>query len=210
MELKRLAITGISTEIGKTICSAIFCEALKADYWKPIQSGDLDYSDSDKVRDLISNSASIVHPETYRLKTPMSPHASADIDKIHIEMDQLIPPSTDNTLVIEPAGGLMVPLNEKDLYIDYIQKLQIPVVLVSKYYLGSINHTLLSVALLKSRNIETIGIVFNGKKVPSSHDIILKQSGLPCLLEIDQEEELGPEIVKKYASRLSIGASYPV
>src|SRR4051812_32249696 len=137
-------ITGIGTGVGKTIISAIVTEKLKADYWKPIQSGDLDNSDTLKVRDLVSNKTTRFYPETYRLTQPFSPHKSAAIDNVVIDIQTIIPPKTDNQLIIEGAGGLMVPLNDNALIIDLIKQLNAQVILVSQNYLGSINHTLLS------------------------------------------------------------------
>ena len=141
----RLFVTGIGTEVGKTVIAAILTEALEADYWKPVQAGDLDYSDTHKVRDLVSHDKSVFHPETHALHHPMSPHAAAERDGVEISLDDFQLPQTENNLIVEGAGGLMVPLNSKDCIIDLIEKLDIEVVLVSRNYLGSINHTLLSV-----------------------------------------------------------------
>src|SRR6202000_3413555 len=114
---KLLFVTGIGTGIGKTVVSAVLTEKLKADYWKPVQSGDLDNSDTLKVKSLVSNTVSVFHPETYRLTQPYSPHKSAAIDGISIEKEKFIIPQTNNHLVIEGAGGLMVPLNDSFLMI---------------------------------------------------------------------------------------------
>jgi len=159
---KTYFITGIGTGIGKTIVSSIVTEKLQADYWKPIQSGDLDQSDSMKVESLISNSKTVIHQEAFRLTQPLSPHLSAKLDNTDLSIDKLFTPSTDNTLIIEGAGGLMVPLNDRELLIDYIIALQVEVILVSQNYLGSINHTLLSLELLKARNVTVKGIIYNG------------------------------------------------
>ena len=151
--MKRFFVTGIGTDVGKTIASAILVEALRADYWKPIQAGNLSNTDTLKVRSLISNLISVIHPETYRFSKALSPHAAAQADKVKIKTEKIIVPKTTNILVIEGAGGLMVPLNDKSLVIDLIEKFKAEVILVSNNYLGSINHTLLSVEALKSRNI---------------------------------------------------------
>src|SRR6201992_318338 len=150
---KPLFITGIGTGIGKTVVSAILVESMKADYWKPIQSGDLDNSDTLKVQSLVSNPKTVFHPETYRLTQPYSPHKSAAIDGVVIDINAFSIPETDNILIIEGAGGLMVPLNEHDLMIDLIKKLQAEVILISQNYLGSINHTILSWKALQQGNI---------------------------------------------------------
>ncbi|AUD02199.1 dethiobiotin synthase [Spirosoma pollinicola] len=200
MNQVKLIVAGIGTEIGKTVASAVLVEALQADYWKPIQSGGLDDSDTDTVRRLISNSASCFHTEAYRLTQPLSPHAAAEIDGITIELDAFEVPQTRSNLVIELAGGLMVPLNNQDLTIDLVKKLNLPVVLVSRNYLGSINHTLLSVDACRSRNIPLMGILFNGPTVPSTETLILNYTGLPCLGRIGQEEAVTKAVIIKYAA----------
>lgn len=178
MDSKPLFITGIGTGIGKTIVSAVLVEKLKADYWKPIQSGDLDQSDTISVKNLVSNSKSVFHPEAYRLSQPFSPHKSAAIDNITINPDKIIIPATENTLIIEGAGGLMVPLNNQYLIVDLIRTLDAEVILVSKNYLGSINHTLLSINLLRQYEIPIKGIIFNGEKDDYTEDFILGYSGI--------------------------------
>ena len=186
MPNKPIFVTGIGTGIGKTIVSAVLVEKLKADYWKPIQSGNLEYSDTRKVQSLITNITSFFHPEAYRLSQPFSPHKSAAIDGINIDPQKIILPSTDNTLIIEGAGGLMVPLNKKFLMIDLIRQLNAEVILVSQNYLGSINHTLLSVYALQHENIPVKGIIFNGPKDIYSKDFILEYSGLELLGHIPE------------------------
>lgn len=179
---KRIFVSGIGTEIGKTFCSAILVEALKADYWKPVQAGELDQLDSDWVRNAISNEESVFHPEQYLLSQPMSPHAAALIDGVSLSAETFEAPKTSNSLIIEGAGGLMVPLNhDGDLIIDLIPEVAEEVVLVSKNYLGSINHTLLSVELLEQRNIPLAGIIFNGVPNPETEDIILSITGAKCI-----------------------------
>jgi dethiobiotin synthetase len=193
--MKKYFVTGIGTEIGKTITSAILVEYLKADYWKPIQSGDLDHSDTNKVQNLVSNTQTKFHPESYRLTQPFSPHYSAQLDDVTISLDEINIPETDNNLIIEGAGGLMVPLNQEDLIIDLIKKLGVEVILVSKNYLGSINHTLLSIEALNSQNIPIKGIIFNGESTPASEDIILKRSGLNVIGRIPNLENVSKETV---------------
>lgn len=172
MTKKPIFITGIGTGIGKTIISAIMVEKLKADYWKPIQSGDLENTDTDVVRSLVSNKISQFHPEAYRLTQAFSPHKSADLDGVEIRLDHIHLPKTDNQLIIEGAGGLMVPLNSQDMMIDLIQKFNAEVIVVVKHYLGSINHTLLTLEVLKSRDINIKGIIFNGNSDLYSERII--------------------------------------
>ena len=193
-------IAGISTEIGKTFISSILIEALAADYWKPVQSGALDFTDTDTVKSLISNPKTVFHPETYRLTEPMSPHAAAAIDGVEIQLSNFHLPETKNNLIVELAGGLMVPLNDRETNVDLIKKMALPVILVSRNYLGSINHTLLSVEVLKQQNIPIKGLIFNGIQNISSEDFILKYTGLECLGRVDFEENIDKNVVKKWAT----------
>ena len=186
MAKRNLFVTGIGTGIGKTFISAILTEKLKADYWKPVQSGELDNSDTMKVKSLVSNTVSIFHPETYQLTQPYSPHKSAALDGFEVDPKQFILPQTDNTLIIEGAGGLMVPLNNNFLVIDLIKQLNAEVVLVSQNYLGSINHTILSAQVLKQYQIQVAGIIFNGDKDAYSEDFILQYTGFKLLGHIPQ------------------------
>jgi dethiobiotin synthetase len=192
---KKLFVTGIGTEVGKTIAAAILVQKLQADYWKPIQSGDLDNSDSLKVNNLISNSSTTIFPESYKLTQPFSPHKSAAIDGITIEAEKIIAPVTENALIIEGAGGLMVPLNDKFLMIDLIKNLNVEVVLVSKNYLGSINHTLLSIYALKQYGIPIKGIIFNGVKDIYSKDFILQYTGVELLGHIPEYELIDKQAI---------------
>jgi len=186
-------ITGIGTGIGKTVVSSILTEKLQADYWKPIQSGDLDISDSLFVGNLISNTKTVIHPERYRLGQPLSPHLSAKIDGVHITTDAIKKPSTNNSLIIEGAGGLMVPLNDKELILDLIKSLGAKVIVVSQNYLGSINHTLLTLEVLKANNIPVAGLIFNGTANHETEEYIENYSGvkvigkIPFISRIDKE-----------------------
>jgi dethiobiotin synthetase len=194
----KLFITGISTDVGKTIASAIIVEALEADYWKPIQAGDIDNSDSHKVKSLISNATTVIHPNSYMLNTPASPHLAAAIDGITIDLRQINEPKTQNHLVIEGAGGVFVPLNETDCVIDLIQP-DYKVIVVSRHYLGSINHTLLTIESLLNRNITIGGIIFSGTENSSTESIILKKTGINCIGRIEQEPYFDQNVIKEYA-----------
>lgn len=201
MKQKPIFITGIGTGIGKTVTSAVLVEKLKADYWKPIQSGDLDETDTDRVRSLVSNQVSVFHPEAYRLTQPFSPHKSAAIDNLIISMDSIDLPQTNNQLIIEGAGGLMVPLNNEDLIIDLIKKLDAEVVLVSQNYLGSINHTLLSADALKSRGISIKMIAMCGNRDESSEQIISHRLKAE-MIHIPFFEDLNRQTISDFASGL--------
>ena len=195
-------VVGISTEVGKTIVSAILTEAFQADYWKPIQSGDLENSDTDKVKRLISSTHTVFHPNSYGLHTPASQHLSAQLDGVLIELSKIVRPETNNTLVIEAAGGLYVPLNEKDMMLDLIHPTD-KVILVSRHYLGSINHTLLTYETLKNRGLNIHSIVFSGTPTPSTEEVILRHTNLPVLLHIDEEPYFDKQIILKYATKVN-------
>ncbi|CAM1359708.1 ATP-dependent dethiobiotin synthetase BioD [Tenacibaculum sediminilitoris] len=197
--MKKYFITGISTEVGKTVASAIITEALEADYWKPIQSGDLNYSDTYKVEKLISNSKTVFHPNSYALQTPMSPHSSAEIDGITIEIDNIKEPSIKNHLVIEGAGGLLVPLNDENTLLDII-KPNYKVIVVSRHYLGSINHTLLTVNLLKEKGFD-VSLIFSGDEHKTTEDIIKKMTTIPVIGRIEEEPYFDKNVIKEYADK---------
>lgn len=201
MKKQTYFITGISTEVGKTIVSAIFTQALQADYWKPVQAGELQHSDTHKVQELVSNTKTKFHASAFNLETPMSPHAAAKIDGVGLSVKKIKRPKTQNNLVIEGAGGLLVPLNDNQTIIDLILPLD-KVIVVSRHYLGSINHTLLTLEALKSRGIPVFGIIFNGAQHPSTESIITKMSGVPVLGRIDQEPYFDKNVVKQYAEDL--------
>lgn len=194
-------ITGIGTEVGKTVAAAIVTESLQADYFKPVQAGDLDHTDTDKVRAWVSNKNTKFHPSDYALNTPMSPHAAAEIDGVHIDPFSLKVPKTDHHLVIEGAGGLLVPLNEQDTILDLIQP-SYHVIVVSRHYLGSINHSLLTLRLLQDKGFSP-ALIFNGNEHPTTEAIILKMTGVPVIGRINEEAELNPERIKYYADLFS-------
>jgi len=198
----RIFITGIGTGIGKTIVSAIVTEALQADYWKPIQAGLQEDTDSQTVYKLITNSVTKIHPEAFRLNMPASPHAAAKAENKEIHIKDIRIPATANNLVIEGAGGLMVPLNDKELMIDFIKETNAPVILVVKHYLGSINHTLLSVEALKQRKINVAGIIYNGEPNASSEEAIEAFTQSKILGRIEQEAVFSQGIILKYAQKI--------
>ncbi len=198
----KLFITGIGTDVGKTVVSAIVTEALQADYWKPIQAGDLDNADAMKVQRLISNTKSVFHPPVYALQTPASPHYAAASDGITIERNRIVEPITANHLVIEGAGGILVPLNDTDCMVDLIRP-DYKVVVVSRHYLGSINHTLLTLEVMKNRNIDVAGIVFSGDENAATEAIIQSKTGVPVIGRIDNEPYFDQNVVQYYAAKFS-------
>ncbi|WP_026898536.1 dethiobiotin synthase [Daejeonella oryzae] len=203
--MKYFVVAGIGTEIGKTFISSILVEALEADYWKPIQAGNLDCTDTDFIKHHISNKKTVCHPEAYRLSAPMSPHAAAEAEGILIELEKLEVPQTKKSLIIELAGGLMVPLNNNQLNIDLLQQWRLPLILVSENYLGSINHTLLSVEVLKSKGIHCIGIIFNGNPNPASEEFIMNYTGMPCLANIGKQTMINKDTVSRLTQELKAG-----
>jgi dethiobiotin synthetase len=196
----RYFITGIHTDSGKTLVSAVFTQALEADYWKPIQAGLP--RDTDTVRTLVQNKQSVFHQEAYLLQAPMSPHAAAKLEGIAIELKNSVPPVTDRPLIIEGAGGVLVPLNDTDFVIDIAAVCEAEVILVANIYLGSINHTLLTIRELKRRDLKVKGLVFNGPSNPESERIILHHSDYPLLLRVHQEPAITPALVSHYAAIL--------
>lgn len=197
--MKKYFITGISTEVGKTIAAAIVTEALEADYWKPIQAGDLEHSDTHKIKQFISNKKSVFHENAFALNTPMSPHAAAEIDGITINLKDIIAPKTENHLVIEGAGGLLVPLNDNDTILDLIQP-DYKVIVVSRHYLGSINHTLLTVNLLKEKGFD-VSLIFSGNEHKTTENIIQKMTNITVIGRIDEEPYFDENVIAEYAEK---------
>lgn len=196
----KLFITGIGTDVGKTIASAIVIQALEADYWKPVQAGDLDQSDSHKIQKYISNDKTIIHENSYKLNTPASPHYAAELDGITIDIKKINEPKTSNHLVIEGAGGLLVPLNDHDCIVDLIQK-DYKIIVVSRHYLGSINHTLMTFEILKSRKLNIAGIIFSGDENKATEEIILEKTNAKFIGRIENEPYFDQNVVQYYADK---------
>lgn len=174
----RLIVAGTDTDIGKTVVSAVLVGAIDGFYWKPVQAGLAGETDCDVVRRLSGLAPERILPEVYRLNTPASPHFAAERDSIEIDVDRLVPPKADGTLVIEPAGGLMVPLTRRVLQVDVMARWAAPVVLCSSTRLGTINHTLLSIEALKSRSIPVLGVLFVGEEIADTERTIVEMGGV--------------------------------
>ena len=199
---QKIFISGIGTEVGKTIVSAVLTEALQADYWKPVQAGNMEFSDSQTVRNLISNKKSVIHPEKYAMYLAASPHLAAKEEGIKIRVaDFEIPETKNEVLLIEGAGGLMAPLNNKETMINLAKHLEAKVVLVGINYLGSINHTLLSAYALQKEGIDVMGIIFNGRKHDPSEKVIQKLTGLPVLGRVERLAEPTKELIAQEAEK---------
>jgi dethiobiotin synthetase len=195
---KGLFITGIGTDVGKTVAAAVITKALEADYWKPVQCGDLDNSDSIKIA---QSTGMKTLPETFRLKAPLSPHAAADLEGIELSIAQIKLPKSDKPIVVEGAGGVMVPFNSRETYLDLMVKLNLPVVLVTRHYLGSINHTMLSWKVLKEAGLNVVALVISGKAHESTESHFATQMDVP-FIRINELEEVSSETVAAEAERL--------
>jgi len=194
-------ITAIGTDSGKTLIASALAKAINADYWKPIQAGFP--TDTDRVK-VLTNDEIITHPEHIILKTPASPHAAAAVENIELKIKDIIAPTTANKLIIEGAGGCMVPINHQEMMIDLVPHLQAEVVLISNNYLGSINHTLLTVELIKKRGYKLKGIIFNGPPNQPTEDVILEYTQLPCIHKVLPIGEVNYNTVDKLSSELRI------
>ena len=200
-----LFITGTGTDVGKTLVAAIVTEALHADYWKPVQAGYADGTDSLRIHQMISNKTTTIHPELYRLKMPASPHIAAPAENKRISISEIIAhlPETKNQLIIEGAGGLMVPLNEKELILTLIKKLKARVIIVSKNELGSINHSLLTAAVLKKEKINVAGWIFTDE-YKNYEEEIAQWSGYPVIARIKHLPVISKETIRAEAFRMRL------
>ena len=179
--MKSFVVAGTDTDVGKTVLAAALVDALDGCYWKPVQCGLEGETDSETVRRLSGVEASRILPEAYRLATPASPHTAAERDGVEIELDRLALPTSDRVLIVEPAGGLMVPLNADALEIDLIARWGAPVILCASTRLGTINHSLLSIEALKRRGIPIAGIAFVGAEQAQVERTIVAFGAVPRL-----------------------------
>lgn len=191
-------ITGTDTGIGKTIISAIIAKGLEASYWKPIQSGLNEETDTETVKRLTGLSDRHFKDETYRLTEPLSPHASAQIDGIHIKMERFQLPSFHTKhLIVEGAGGVMVPLNEDKMIIDLIASLKLPAIVVARSELGTLNHTFLTLEALRKRSIPVLGVVMNGSENESNRKAIEYYGQTTILAEIGHMKKRSPTVLQE-------------
>lgn len=204
--MQPIFITGIGTDVGKTIVSAIVTEAMQADYWKPVQAGFETGTDALQVSSLITNTNTIVHPEVYKLQMPASPHIAARDEQVQINLNHIInqqPQTPNSKIVIEGAGGILVPLNETEFVIDLIEQLQAKVILVSRNYLGSINHSLLTAAICKQRNIDVLGWIFNDTYL-DYEDEIVEWSGYPKIGSIPFTKCINKDFITQQAEKIQL------
>jgi dethiobiotin synthetase len=193
----RLVITGTDTGIGKTVFSAALTDALRACYWKPIQPGLDAETDSETVCQLGRIPPQRILPETWRLNTPASPHLAADIDKITLVPDALSPPETSLPLIIEGAGGLLVPLTRRQVFADVFARWRLPVILCARTGLGTINHTLLSLEAMRQRLIPVLGVAFIGDAYPDTEQIIEEMGGVRSLGRLPRLDPLTPDALRR-------------
>jgi len=195
-------ITGIGTDVGKTVVSSILCELLQASYWKPIQSGDLQNSDSKKIQEWLNNTVEII-PEAHLFSEALSPHVASKIDGVSINPAMLNLPKTAGNLIVEGAGGWLVPINEAGItFADLTEQWNIPIILVSRHYLGSINHTLLSIESIRSRNVNIHGIIYVGEPLPDTCEIIEKISGVKTLFSVPLFDKVDTDTIKLFVKEL--------
>jgi dethiobiotin synthase len=202
MNKQAFVVVGIGTGVGKTLASAILCKALDAAYWKPIQTGWLSGEGDSDTRDVVALSGCKSYPESYLFNEPLSPHAAAKIDGAEIDESMIKIPEHDGILIIEGAGGLMVPLNHRTLYIDLLAQWKLPVILVLRHYLGNINHTLLSLEALKQREIPIVGLIEQGDPLPDTMEAIHQFGGIKILLSIPELPAIDTEVITTYADQL--------
>lgn len=193
--MHRIMVAGIGTDVGKTVVSAILTTLLKGEYWKPIQCGE---SDSEVVKNWID---AFIHPPAYSLKTPLSPHHAARLENTIIHWESISVPQTSRPLIIEGVGGILAPLTTSTLSIDLFKSWNCQWVVVSKHYLGSINHTLLTINVLKQLGIPLLGILFNGECNPDSEEAILKIAQLPVLGRLYPEALINSQTIQRYAKQ---------
>jgi dethiobiotin synthetase len=200
--MQRYFITGIDTNVGKTVVSAILAEALGLDYWKPIQCGVSDGTDANDVRKLVSNSTTKVHPEAYSFAAPVSPHLAAAIEGKKIELKDIILPSTQNGIIIEGAGGMLVPLNKNKYVIQLADEFGAHVILVVRNYIGCINHSLLSIDHLLRNKYKVKGMILNGNFDPLVEQAIRSYSDIPVLAKFAEVSSVDKKAISEMASTL--------
>ncbi len=196
-------ITGIGTDVGKTLVAAIITESLQADYWKPVQSGTSQSEDKATVENLISNPITKFHKESYSFKEPLSPHYAAILENQIIKLDNILfPDSSNENMVIEGAGGVLVPLNDNTYVIEIAENFNCDVIVVVRNYLGCINHTLLTLEYLMNRGINVVGIVLNGNFDEPVKKAITNYSEIPVVLELPELNEITKEKIIEFAGKV--------
>ena len=217
--MKKIFITGTDTDVGKTIVSAGLCRAWPAHYWKPIQSGYqpikaynpsqpalnkniLPGTDNEVMSRFIPKEH--IFPSVYTLKEPLSPNQAAEIEKIHIQKEKIQIPKTDSNLVIEGAGGSLVPFNEKEDMTDLMKHLDCPVIIVARSTLGTLNHTFLTLSALRKKNISILGVIMVGPSHPGNKKDIEAIGKVSVLLELPLLDNLSADTLKSYFTKVPL------
>jgi len=193
---EKIFITGTDTDVGKTIISALLVLGLGARYWKPIQSGTEEPTDAQKIQKMTGLEEEYFLPETYMLKAPLSPHLAARLERVTIDLNEIVLPDIEGPLIVEGAGGVMVPINDRHFMLDLIQKLSLPVLIVARSTLGTINHTLLTVDKLRQAGLEILGVVLNGPQNSGNKEAIEKYGRVNVLAEVEPLPELTQHILR--------------
>lgn len=198
--MPNIIVTGIGTSVGKTVASGILVNALKGEYWKPVQCGPK--HDAHLIRKW--NPAVRIHPSCYSLKAPLSPHHAARLEGMNMDFTEMQLPQSSAPLIIESAGGILVPFSLTTCFLDYFRKWQALWVVVSRHYLGSINHTLLTLEILKQKGISNIALIFNGIQNQDSEQAILTYSKVPCIGRILPETHFSKKTIQRYAAKWNL------
>jgi dethiobiotin synthetase len=199
--MRNVIVAGIGTGVGKTIVSAILTRLFSGNYWKPIQCGNLEQSDTQTVKNLLSLNQHSVYPPAYALKAPLSPHEAARLENTVIDPQKISPPRSPKNLIIETVGGIFTPLTQHTLSIDLFGSWEAHWIVVSRHYLGSLNHTFLTLEALKNRKIPLLGIIFNGKPHLENESLILQAACLPRLGRLLPERLINPTLIQRYAQQ---------
>jgi dethiobiotin synthase len=194
---EKIFVTGTDTDVGKTIISALLVLGLGARYWKPIQSGTEEPTDAQKIQKITGLDKKYFLPETYKLRAPLSPHLAARLDGVCIDLNDICLPECKGSLIVEGAGGVMVPINEKHFMLDLMKKLSLPVLIVARSTLGTINHTLLTVDKLRQAGLEILGVVLNGPQNSGNKESIEKYGRVNVLAEVEPLPELTHHTLRK-------------
>jgi len=196
----RILLAGTGTDVGKTVVSSILVEAMGWDYWKPISAVPPGEGDCQMISEYVTRTDVTIHDSAYDLDYPQSPHAAAKLTGVELQANAIRPPQSSNTLLMEMAGGVLVPINNQQLLIDALAPMTSGAIIVSRHQLGSINHTLLTVEALRARNIPIYGLIFNGKALPHTVEFLLYYTDLPCIGHLDEEAHINAQVIQRYAT----------
>jgi dethiobiotin synthetase len=193
-------VTGIGTDVGKTVACAVLCKMLGAAYWKPVQTGYNLGKDSDIINALLNDTT--IYPEAYNFAEPLSPHTASHLENSEIEFDKIQIPAHQGTLIIEGAGGIMVPLTRKNLIADWVIQEKLKCIVVSRHYLGSLNHTMTTLASMKMLGIETRGVLFVGTDNDNNESLICERFNMKNLGNIPETDQVDLPFIETTANKL--------